>query len=122
MDPYLSHGWSHAEGAHRWNDGRRAVVRWSGGDFAEARTLAVRGFPLDVEEAPGQQRLRATWNGAPLGEVEFHGEATFSLPPAAGRFLHRLEFAFPDAASPAAMRPGGDVRLLAVGFTEIVVR
>ena len=117
----LPSGWSHAEPAYTWSDGRQGVLELEAPP--EHRDVLVRLAYVPFLHGPVvRQRFRIAHDHRPIGDftATATGEATVViLAPPSGRRALRLIWEFPDAASPAELGLAGDYRKLAIALVSV---
>ena len=136
---YLLDGWSESEPTGRWSKQARALLCFRPQPVnGSAVEVSLTVLPFVAPLAPGpihRQRMAVFFNGVPLGApLELTWLGTVKLPIPAVRWnaaatgsdpLGALEFAFPDAVSPASLDPTGrnlDTRRLGVHFYKAQLR
>lgn len=121
-------GWSSLEASgvrsFVWSSGPKSSLRIHANDSDPlALTIRARAFAHPKPEV-GRQRIIASLNGAPIGELALDVKSdtyTLPLPPALTKpGWNQVEFAYAWTAVPAEVMPGStDRRELAVAFEEV---
>lgn len=125
-DGMLWQGWSAAESAGTWSDGRRAVMLahlpagWRGPAVLE---LEMSGYPA---EGRGRQRVSVRAGGATIAEWsvepgEFHRYRATLPETAAADGLASIELDLPDAVIPARRNGGPERRRLGVNLRSVML-
>ena len=116
-------GWSVAEPAGTWTQGRRARLTLHLAPREQPRRLLLDLEPfLAPQHGLEAQPLIVFLNGQRLGEWALRGAQTLSLalPPGSGSLL-RLRFELPNAQSPRALGVAPDQRALALRFRGLQI-
>lgn len=114
-EPFLWHGWSHAEGDYRWTEADRVAITFAApADVALRFTIELAPFLLSGKlEA---QQVDVVLNGHDIAHLRLTTPELvvhmFELPAACLKLESVLELILPDAVSPINVGAGGDLRKL----------
>lgn len=127
--PYLVQGWSGAEGWGVWSSGNRATIILPT-EGNRPRALIMEAFPFVVPSHP-KQRVAVSINNTRLPAIRLsaHSDKVIELnipdsvfDSGAFRGFIKVDFRFPDAASPLELGAGQDSRKLAIGLSSLTLR
>lgn len=122
---YQRYGWSSAEGAFAWSEGRTAQL-----DFRPLRAemdvdLAVEITPFIVPPTLSAQRVELSFNGVAIADWRLNAPERVSLKAHVPATLWnsaaeaRVQFTFPDARSSLSLGMNSDMRLLGARFHKL---
>jgi len=122
---YKRHGWAAPEDEFTWTEGNEAALHFDlPASPKQGRTLRLRASAFCTATRPAQ-RVLVSLDGQEIGElrVDEAREYTLRLPAKlfAAPTRHPLQFALPDATSPAAVGIGDDARLLGLQLFSLKI-
>ena len=121
----FGNGWSGAEAAHRWNDGKEASLHISVPANDVALELELTLFPFLVPGKVDQQRIQVSAGGRSLGAYKLTKGGDQSLRVSIPNEVVKkstemtVVLGLPDAVSPKMTSGSGDTRQLAIGMRSV---